>query len=167
MGTLFRRLLEEGGLQDYRAFLPRFKKAAQELAELEQDPGLRSLEPALKTFEAWFYNGRFPQKDARRVLSHMSGYSIDQLWGPAPDGPLPDPSPVFGKSPTTDRPETGAVLHEMRRTADMAAKRARDFALGAERGHIPVPPPPFTFRDAYSRAPQVLTEAYAVLRLQV
>ncbi|MEV4438086.1 hypothetical protein AB0K09_03555 [Streptomyces sp. NPDC049577] len=31
----------------------------------------------------------------------------------------------------------------------------------------PVPPPPFTFRDAYSRAPQVLTEAYAVLRLQV
>ncbi|MHA7956339.1 hypothetical protein ACX9I7_01085 [Streptomyces sp. L500] len=136
MRTLFRRLLEEAGMQDYRVFLPRFKEAAVELAGMERDAGLRSLEPALKTFEAWFYNGRFPQKDARRVLSHMTGYSIEQLWSTASDGPLPDPVPLFGATPTTGRTETRAVLHEMRRTADMAAKRARDFAMGAERGHI-------------------------------
>ncbi|WKK23918.1 hypothetical protein QZH56_35405 [Streptomyces olivoreticuli] len=137
MRTLFRRLLEEReGITDHRAFLPRFKAAACDLADLEQDPGLKALEPALSTFEAWFYNGRFPQSAARRVISHWLGYSIQQLWNPAPDGPLPAPDPLFGTAPTTSRPETGAVLHEMRRTAEMAAKRARDFAMGAERGNI-------------------------------
>ncbi|MEU1307850.1 hypothetical protein ABZ419_02985 [Streptomyces cinnamoneus] len=137
MRTLFRRLLEEQEATDHRAFLGRFKVAAGELAEIEDDPGLKNLEPALSTFQAWLYNGRFPQPDARRVIRHWLGYSIEQLWSPAPDGPLPGPDPLFGAAPpTTSRPDSAAVLHEMRRTADMAAKRARDFALGAERGHI-------------------------------
>ncbi|MCD9146185.1 hypothetical protein LUZ16_30000, partial [Streptomyces albireticuli] len=134
MRTLFRRLLEEQQATEHRAFLRHFKVAAGALAELEGDPGLKSLEPALSTFQAWLYNGRFPQRDARRVIRHWLGYSIEELWSPAPDGPLPDP--LLGPAPTTGRPDSGAVLHEMRRTADMAAKRARDFAMGAERGHI-------------------------------
>ncbi|MER5780237.1 hypothetical protein ABT104_00700 [Streptomyces mobaraensis] len=136
MRTLFRRLLEEQGATDHRAFLRHFKSAASELAELEGDPGLKGMVPARTTFQAWLYNGRLPQLDARRVLRHWLGYSIEQLWSEAPDGPLPGPGSPCGTGSTTSRPVAGAALDEMRRTADMAAKRARDFALGAERGHI-------------------------------
>lgn len=137
MHTLFRYLLDQQKLTDYEAFLPRFRQAARELAEAEENPKLASLEPAFKTFEAWYYGRRQPQRDARRVLVRWFGYTIEQLWGPPPadDGPLPRPS-LFSTAATDDRAAGGTVLDDMRRTAHMAAQRAADYAMGAERGHI-------------------------------
>ncbi|GAA0439144.1 hypothetical protein [Streptomyces luteireticuli] len=138
MITFFRYLLDERQLHDYRAFLPVFQQAARELARIEENPGLARLEPALKTFEGWYYQGRLPQRDARRVLASMFGYSIEQLWARvSDDGPVSRPTPLFAANHTDDhRADPGAKLYEMRRTADMAARRAADFAMGAEQGQI-------------------------------
>lgn len=136
MRTLLRHLLDERELNDHGAFLPRFKKAARELAAFEENPAIARLAPALKTFEAWYYGSRQPQRDARRVLVHMFGFSVDQLWSEVRDGTQPQPSPLFG-APHTDVPaEAGTDLHKMRRTGEMAARRAMDFAMGAERQAI-------------------------------
>jgi hypothetical protein len=133
MRTLLRQLLDTSGRSDYAAFLPDFKAAAQERAAIEANPSLCSLQPALSTFEGWYYGQRQPQKDARRVLTHMLGYSIEELWSPAPEGAAP---PAQAGASADLRADRGAVHHEMRRTAAMAARRAADFALGAERGQI-------------------------------
>ncbi|MFF0740486.1 hypothetical protein ACFYVL_08790 [Streptomyces sp. NPDC004111] len=133
MRTLLRHLLDTSGRSDYAAFLPDFKKAARERAAIEENPSLCSLVPALSTWEGWYYGQRQPQKDARRVLTHMLGYSIEELWSPAPEG-TPSPAPAGASADL--RADKGAEHHEMRRTAAMAARRAADFALGAERGQI-------------------------------
>ncbi|MEU5839771.1 hypothetical protein ABZ820_39820 [Streptomyces diacarni] len=137
MDTLFRCLLDGQKLKDYEAFLPRFRQAVRELAEAEENPRLVGLEPAPKTFEAWYYGRTKPQRDSRRVLIRWFGYTIEQLWGPAPaaDEPLPPPT-LFPTAATDDRAASGTVLDDMRRTAHMAAQRAADFAMGAERGQI-------------------------------
>ncbi|MEV7284933.1 hypothetical protein AB0O01_10300 [Streptomyces sp. NPDC093252] len=132
MKKLFRHLLDERELRDHRAFLPAFRRAAHELAQIEDEPSLRRLDPALTTFEGWYYGHRQPQRDARRVLRHWLGYSVEALWSPA-DTVLAHER----ESPAGDgRATTGAVLDEMRRTAAMAAQRAADFAMGAEHGLI-------------------------------
>ncbi|GAA0617467.1 hypothetical protein [Streptomyces crystallinus] len=132
MPTLFRYLLDEAGLRDYNDFLPHFRLAARELDEA----GLRNLEPALKTFESWYYGKRQPQKDARRVLRRMFNLSIDELWSDVPAGSTPPP-PTRLRTSTTDEPvDRGAVLAQMKRTADMAARRAAEFAMGTERGQL-------------------------------
>ncbi|MEU8889842.1 hypothetical protein [Streptomyces sp. NPDC048442] len=134
MHTLFRRLLDERGQGDFAAFLPAFRQAARERAEIEESASLRSLAPALSTFEGWYYGRRQPQRDARRVLIHMLGLSIEQLWSTAPENPGALDSRVGASADS--RAESGAALDEMKRTAAMAARRAADFALGAERGQI-------------------------------
>ncbi|MFJ6661354.1 hypothetical protein ACIQNG_34165 [Streptomyces sp. NPDC091377] len=132
MSTFFRYLLDQGELGDHRAFLAAFRKAARELADLEDDPPLRNLEPALTTFEGWYYGRRQPQRDARRVLRHWLGHSVEVLWSPA-ESVL---AQQHENSPVDDRAERGPVLDEMRRTAVMAAERAADFAMGTEHGQI-------------------------------
>ncbi|MEW1660629.1 MULTISPECIES: hypothetical protein [unclassified Streptomyces] len=138
MRTLLRYLLDEREWRDREAFLPHFKKAARELAKFEGNPSLATLEPAKTTFEAWYYGQRRPQRDPRRVLVHMFGYSIDRLWSEIPAGAAPETAgPLFGTSLTDPGAETpGTSLHEMRRTGAMAARRAMEFALGAEREQV-------------------------------
>ncbi|MFD4986469.1 hypothetical protein [Streptomyces sp. NPDC058374] len=137
MRTLLRYLLDEREWRDHDAFLPHFRKAARELADFEEKPSLATLAPAKATFEAWYYGKRQPQRDARRVLVHMFGYSVDQLWSEVPDGTAPAVVPLFS-APQTEVPAAarGMDLHEMRRTGAMAARRAIDFALGAEREQL-------------------------------
>ncbi|MFH8439354.1 hypothetical protein ACH4A3_29535 [Streptomyces sp. NPDC018007] len=126
--TLFRRLIDEQELRDPRAFLPRFAEQARLLAERDGDVRLATLVPAASTFEAWYYGQRLPNRDARRVLVAWLGHSIDRLWAPAPQTVAASPGGA---------PECGSAdLHEMRRGAAMAARRARDFALGAEQGQL-------------------------------
>ncbi|MFD7895498.1 hypothetical protein [Streptomyces sp. NPDC059743] len=127
--TLFRLLVDEKEWKDPGAFIHQFSKAAEKLAEAENAPALRTCTPAASTFEAWYYGQRTPNRDARRVLVSMFGHSIERLWGAA-DGPLPSTSPA------NDRAIPHAVLHEMRKGAEMAARRAREFALGAEQGQL-------------------------------
>ncbi|WP_079196666.1 hypothetical protein [Streptomyces sp. CB02130] len=128
MTTLFRRLVDEQELRDPRAFLPRFREHARLLAERDGDVRLATLEPAASTFEAWYYGQRLPNRDARRVLVAWFGHSIERLWAPAGD------AAVASRGGALDL--EGADLHEMRRGAAMAARRARDFALGAEQGQL-------------------------------
>ncbi|MGW8487434.1 hypothetical protein [Streptomyces sp. NPDC055886] len=128
MTTLFRRLIDEQELRDPRAFLPRFREQARLLAERDGDVRLATLEPAASTFEAWYYGQRLPNRDARRVLVAWFGHSIERLWAPAGE------SAVASRGGALDL--EGADLHEMRRGAAMAARRARDFALGAEQGQL-------------------------------
>ncbi|MDX3488297.1 hypothetical protein [Streptomyces sp. ID05-18] len=80
MTTLFRRLIDEQELRDPRAFLPRFSEQARLLAERDGDVRLATLEPAVSTFEAWYYGQRLPNRDARRVLVAWFGHSIERLW---------------------------------------------------------------------------------------
>ncbi|MFB7272992.1 hypothetical protein [Streptomyces sp. NPDC056244] len=127
--TLFRLLVDEKEWKDPGAFVHQFSKAAEKLAEAENAPALRTCTPAASTFEAWYYGQRTPNRDARRVLVSMFGHSIERLWGDADAAP---PS----TSPATDCAVPHTVLHEMRRGAEMAARRAREFALGAERGQL-------------------------------
>ncbi|MFE2844340.1 hypothetical protein ACFXKS_12380 [Streptomyces scopuliridis] len=136
MRTLFRHLLDEREWQDYRAFLPRFKQAAKELSQLEGDPSLATLEPALKTFQAWYYGTRQPQVDPRRVLVHMFGLSIDRLWSGPPDEQTPALVSPAGTPHTETRADIGTGLREMRRTGAMAARRAMEFAMGSERDQV-------------------------------
>ncbi|MEU6172758.1 hypothetical protein ABZ832_12595 [Streptantibioticus parmotrematis] len=134
MRTLLRYLLDRRELRDHEAFLPHFRQAARELAEFEGKPSLATLAPGRSTFEAWYYGQRQPQRDARRVLVRMlGGFSIEQLWTEVPEGTAPDVVPVLSAPRTGVHVETGMDLHEMRRTGAMAARRAMEFALGAER----------------------------------
>jgi hypothetical protein len=66
----------------------------------------------------------------------MFGYSVDQLFARAPDPAAIAPVPLVSASLTDDRAELGTDLHEMRRMAAMAARRAMEFALGAEQGQV-------------------------------
>ncbi|WP_432160816.1 hypothetical protein [Streptomyces sp. NRRL F-5630] len=121
MHTLFRQLCDAQELKHPKAFQARFRAAAEELAAADNDPDLLTCCPAETTYEAWYYGKRLPQRDARRILVRMFGRSIEQLWKPAADETLRD--------------DTGALTN-MRRSAEMAARRAREFALGAERGQL-------------------------------
>lgn len=133
--TLFRNLVDEREWRDPQAFVHHFQQAANMLAEAQNAPGLRTCTPAASTFEAWYYGQRLPNRDARRVLVHLFGLSIDRLWTEA--GPENETSTrLAGTSPTTRHVDPDAALNEMRRGAEMAARRARDFALGAEQGQL-------------------------------
>ncbi|GLF95212.1 hypothetical protein [Streptomyces yaizuensis] len=132
MTTLFRYLLDQRGLGDHRAFLPGFRKAADELADIGNEPALRNLDPALTTFEGWYYGRRQPQRDARRVLRHWLGYSVEALWSPAASVLAHERE----NTAADGRAEQSTVPDTMRRTAVMAAQRAADFAMGAEHGQI-------------------------------
>ncbi|MEU2592989.1 hypothetical protein ABZ649_04585 [Streptomyces albidoflavus] len=126
MRTLFRAICDERELRQPAAFQSAFRKAARELAEEQNDPTLLSCCPADTTLEAWYYGTRKPQRDARRVITHMFGLSIDRLWGPAS---VPARDVEYRDGP-------GHSVTELKRGAEMAARRARDFALGAERGQL-------------------------------
>lgn len=124
MRTLFRYLLDEREWRTHDAFLAAFTPVAHDL-------GLTGIEPASTTFEAWYYGKRRPQRDARRVLVNMLGHSIDQLWAQVPEG-----VPATPAVPGVSGFDHGGDLNEMKRTGAMAARRAKDFVLGAERNRV-------------------------------
>ncbi|MEU7158509.1 hypothetical protein [Streptomyces chrestomyceticus] len=134
MHTLFRALIDQREWKAFPAFRSRYQRAAQEVATVEDNLALRSLTLSDATFERWYYGTHTPRGDARRVLVHLFGYSIDELWAQAPDR-LP-PLGQHGTAPTNTSADDGAHLRQMGRQAAMAARRAMEFAIGAERGQI-------------------------------
>ncbi|MFD9812538.1 hypothetical protein [Streptomyces sp. NPDC059080] len=136
MRTLLRYLIDQREISDYEAFRRSFQEAARKLSKVEENPPLAALAPARATFEAWYYGKRRPQPDARRVLLSMFGYNTEQLWTHVPKGDLPITAPAISTSSNDGRAEPGMGLPEMRRTGAMAARRAMDFALGAEREQV-------------------------------
>jgi hypothetical protein len=122
----FRYTLESRGVRTPEDILPLYKAAAAKL-------GLANTEPASKTVEGWFYDGRRPQRAFRPVIVEMLGHSIDDLWTEVPDGTTPNCSPLTGTSPTDSPADAGRDLSEMKRTGTMAVRRAKEFLLGKDR----------------------------------
>lgn len=82
--TLLRALIAERHWQKFPTFHARFRRAARELAEREQDPDLAKLTISPRQWERW-YAGKVktePYPDACRVLEHMFGYPVQQLLAP-------------------------------------------------------------------------------------
>ncbi|MET9735846.1 hypothetical protein ABZZ79_36050 [Streptomyces sp. NPDC006458] len=125
----FRFALERRGIRSADEFLPPYRKAAGRL-------GLTTVEPAPKTFEGWFYDGRKPQKAFRPVIVEMLGYSIDDLWTTVPEGATPDFVPLVGTSPSASHAEPGMDLSEMKRSGAMAVRRARNYLLQTDRERL-------------------------------
>ncbi|CAL9326616.1 hypothetical protein [Streptomyces sp. SudanB91_2054] len=125
----FRFRLEQLGIRSAEDFLPPYKKAADRL-------GLANVEPAPKTFEGWFYDGRRPQKVFRPAIVEMLGYSLDDLWTEVPEGATPDFVPLVGTSPIASHAEPGMDLSEMKRSGAMAVRRARNYVLQADRDRL-------------------------------
>jgi hypothetical protein len=71
--------------------LPPCKETARRL-------GLQNADPAAKTVEGWFYEGRKPQRVFRQVVVEMLGHSIEDLWTEVPEGTTPDFVPLKGTS---------------------------------------------------------------------
>nr|WP_240673419.1 hypothetical protein [Streptomyces sp. S10(2018)] len=92
-----------------------------------------SVDPAPKTIQGWFYEGRKPQRAFRPVIVEMLGYSIDDLWRDVPEGTSPSFVPLTGASSTHPHTDTGVDLNEMKRTGAMAVRRAKEFLLGKDR----------------------------------
>jgi hypothetical protein len=134
--TLFRYLVDQRELKDPKAFIPRFREAAQQVAHADRDPDIGRYEPAASTVEAWYYGTRKPIRAARRILVAWFGYTIEQLWSPA-DAVLPELHRESSSSSSPDdRAQSGMALDDIKKGAQMAARRAREFAMGAERGQL-------------------------------
>ncbi|MET9461945.1 hypothetical protein ABZY05_44135 [Streptomyces canus] len=129
MRTFFRYWIDERELRDHKDFVPPFQEAATRL-------GLKGLEPAKQTFQAWYYGTRKPQGDFRRVIVAWTNYSIDQLWTEVPDGTVPDFRPLSGTSSASSHADLGMDLNDMKRTGAMAVRRAKEFLLGADRDSV-------------------------------
>ncbi|MEV6590963.1 hypothetical protein [Streptomyces acidicola] len=122
----FRYALEARGIRTPEDVLPLYRETARRL-------GLRNAEPAAKTVEGWFYEGRKPQRVFRQVVVEMLGHSIEDLWTEVPEGTTPDFVPLKGASPTAPHADSGVDLIEMKRTGAMAVRRAKEFLLGKDR----------------------------------
>jgi hypothetical protein len=107
-------------------FLPKYREAAKRL-------GLDSVDPAPKTIQGWFYEGRKPQRAFRPVIVEMLGYSIDDLWSEVPEGTDPSFTPLTSASRSPSHTDAGVDLNEMKRTGAMAVRRAKEFLLGKDR----------------------------------
>ncbi|MCX5196143.1 hypothetical protein OOK31_19955 [Streptomyces sp. NBC_00249] len=138
MTTLLRVLLDAREWRDFDVFLSRFTAAASELADLEGLEKYARLTVSEATFERWYYGTGRPHPDSRRVLVHLLGHSIDDLWSPASAPPRAAPAPARHGMSYSAPPGAadGAGLHEMGTNAAMAARRAMAFAMGEERGRV-------------------------------
>ncbi|MFI7317146.1 hypothetical protein [Streptomyces venezuelae] len=125
----FRHVLEARGIRSFEEFLPPYREAARRL-------GVKDPDPAPKTFQGWLYDGRKPIRAFRPVLVEMLGYSIEDLWTEVPAAAEPKFVPLAGPPFSGPHVEPGMALNEMKRTGAMAARRAKEFVLGADRDRV-------------------------------
>src|SRR5262249_13923875 len=90
------------------------------------------------TFERWYSGKVTPQNDARRVLAHLFGRPITELLAEAPPTMRVASRETDNTRFTTteESANLGADLRRMERYASMAARRAIEFAMGAERNEV-------------------------------
>lgn len=137
MRTLLQLLTAQRDWQSYPTFKSQFERSARELAELEGTPHLANLAPSERTYERWYSGESKPVPDARRVLVHMFGYTVDELLAPpAPGVPHPATAPGAHHSSPTGCFSPGVNIQEMGRQAAMAASRALRYAVIAESNSI-------------------------------
>ncbi|NJP65338.1 hypothetical protein [Streptomyces spiramenti] len=130
MATVFESYIQGHRLSEYQVFMNEFRRAAQRVAEQDRDPAVARLVISENTFNRWRRGEVKPQRDARRVLHQLTGASVDSLW--ATENNCEGPQSADVAAP--DGYATSAS--EMRRRAQMAARRAEEFAMGTERGIV-------------------------------
>jgi len=88
--TLLRLLVTGRHWQKFATFEAQFRRAAQELAAQQDEPGLRKVTVSPRQFERWYAGSvkTEPYPDSCRVLEHMFGYPVRQLLGPASQATL-------------------------------------------------------------------------------
>ncbi|MET9085540.1 hypothetical protein ABZX77_27260 [Streptomyces sp. NPDC004237] len=86
--TLFRQLLQQRHLTTHEAFAAQYERAAARLAELDRDPRLASLQVSPRQFDRWYVGEllTLPRPDACRVLEHMLGRPVSELFSRAYEG---------------------------------------------------------------------------------
>ncbi|MFE9613731.1 hypothetical protein [Streptomyces sp. NPDC006012] len=86
--TLFRQLLQQRHLTTHEAFAAQYERASARLAELDRDPRLASLQVSPRQFDRWFGGEllTLPRPDACRVLEHMLGRPVSELFSRAYEG---------------------------------------------------------------------------------
>ncbi|MEW1721880.1 hypothetical protein [Streptomyces sp. NPDC093109] len=140
MTTLLRVLIDEMRWKDYRTFIDQYQRAARSLAEKVRDPSLATHTVSDRTFERWYAGQVTPQNEARRILAHLFTQPINELLAEAPSkAPIALEARMTGEfsaSHTMLRAAPGADQYKMGRNAAMAARRAMEFAMGAERNEV-------------------------------
>ncbi|MGW7237038.1 hypothetical protein [Streptomyces sp. NPDC054804] len=126
--TLFRQLLQQRHLTTHEAFAAQYERAAARLAELDRDPRLASLQVSPRQYDRW-YGGELltlPRPDACRVLEHMLGRPVSELFSTAYDS-----DSAYDGDPTHDH-------------GDLAHDRAEEpyTRQPPTRRRTPSPPPP-------------------------
>lgn len=113
--TLFRHLLQRRHLTTYESFSARFERAAANLAGLDGDHRLASIRISSRQFERWCGGElqTLPRPDTCRVLEHMLGRPVSELFSTADDHDqehsLDSPTPFHdGKSHTPRRQKARA-----------------------------------------------------------
>jgi hypothetical protein len=92
--TLLRALVAAKHWQRFETFAGQFRRAALELAEAQNEPGLAKITVSARQYERWIYGDlkTEPWPDASRILEYMFGYPVRQLLAPA-DRLVPDTEP--------------------------------------------------------------------------
>ncbi|MEV6589831.1 tetratricopeptide repeat protein [Streptomyces acidicola] len=135
--TLLRQLLQQRHLTTHEAFAAQYERAAVRLAELDRDPRLASLQVSPRQFDRW-YGGELltlPRPDACRVLEHMLGRPVSELFSMAnADDSEPDLSvESHGHRPAPSLPSSREgdenPLDIVARTRQLTASNADDATL--------------------------------------
>ena len=123
--TLLWTLVTQRHWRTHTTFALQFRHAAENLADRERDERLRSLSVSPRQFERWL-NGSLktqPYPDQCRVLEHLFGRPVAELLAPVAERLEPCAAMVVGSDHD---------VHDVRGQVEMAARRARRFALAAE-----------------------------------
>ncbi|QNP70512.1 hypothetical protein IAG44_14395 [Streptomyces roseirectus] len=123
--TMFRYLLQQRHLTTHEAFATQYRRSAVRLAELDRDPRLASLEVSPRQFDRW-YGGELltlPRPDACRVLEHMLGRPVSELFAVTGDGRTEDPT-------TYRRTSSAAPQREADENPLVIAARTRQLTTG-------------------------------------
>ncbi|MGX8907798.1 hypothetical protein ACR820_21710 [Streptomyces netropsis] len=131
MRTLLRALVDQREWQTYDVFRLHFERAASELAEIENNPGLANLSVSDSTYQRWYYGSGRPHPGSRRVLRHLFGYSVDELWA-AESVPVCPADEVSASPHTECWAVPDADPRRIGHHVAAAARRAMEFAVHAE-----------------------------------
>ncbi|WP_425245392.1 tetratricopeptide repeat protein [Streptomyces sp. NEAU-NA10] len=136
--TLLRQLLQQRHLTTHEAFAAQYERAASRLAELDRDPRLASLQVSPRQFDRW-YGGELltlPRPDACRVLEHMLGRPVSELFSTEydvdseHDGDEEEPRSLRqAPSPPPPRGDDENPLDIVTRTRQLTASNADDATL--------------------------------------
>jgi hypothetical protein len=121
----------------YETFRRRFEAAAQDLALREGDLRLGRLTVGERQYHRWVYGGLagHPRPDACRVLEHLTGRPVAELFAMTPAGsqdPQPAGTPAV-RTPVIQRP---VAVQSDEDVVMAAARESADFAAFAEGSNV-------------------------------